>query len=317
MHVLTADRLREILDLVEESLLAPETTGEELAARAYLSRFHFDRLLTASLGEPPGAFRRRLLLERAAHRLTMTDDAVIDVALDSGYASPEAFARAFSRAYGTAPSDYRTRNRGRHEIPAPSGIHFHPPGGLRLPSDTRRTGMDVLIRMVDHHLALTGDIIDRAARLDDGVLDRPIELSVEGIDENPTLRSITERLVGQLEMWNSAVQGGTSMPDDGDSTPSAWRQRLDAAAPEFRDLIVTPVRDGHADDTFVDAICEPPETFTYGGALAHVLTFSAVRRTMAIGALESAGIDDLGAGDPMLFVGGEGSDASRITRRGD
>jgi hypothetical protein len=46
-----------------------------------------------------------------------------------------------------------------------------------------------------------------------------------------------------------------------------------------------------------------------------VLTFSAVRRTMAIGALESAGIGDLGSGDPMRRVGGNGNDASDITRR--
>jgi hypothetical protein len=50
------------------------------------------------------------------------------------------------------------------------------------------------------------------------------------------------------------------------------------------------------------------------GVLAHVLTFAAVRRTLAVGALESSGIGDLGAGDPMRFVGQEGSDASGITR---
>ncbi len=48
--------------------------------------------------------------------------------------------------------------------------------------------------------------------------------------------------------------------------------------------------------------------------LAHVLTFSAVRRTLAIGALESAGIGDLGSGDPMAFVGGSGADAAAIER---
>jgi hypothetical protein len=42
-----------------------------------------------------------------------------------------------------------------------------------------------------------------------------------------------------------------------------------------------------------------------------------VRRTLAIGALKSSGIGDLGAGDPMRFVGGEGSDASQITRNFD
>jgi transcriptional regulator GlxA family with amidase domain len=37
------DQLREILDVVQESLERPDMTGDELAARAYLSRFHFDR----------------------------------------------------------------------------------------------------------------------------------------------------------------------------------------------------------------------------------------------------------------------------------
>ena len=69
-----------------------------------------------------------------------------------------------------------------------------------------------------------------------------------------------------------------------------------------------------ADETFIDAVCDPPETFTYGGLLAHVLTFAAVRRTMAIGALETAGVTDLGSGDPMRFVGGSGADASTIQR---
>jgi AraC family transcriptional regulator len=65
---MTRDRLREILDLVERSLDEPDTTGADLAKRAFLSRFHFDRLLSGALGEPPGAFRRRLLLERAAYQ---------------------------------------------------------------------------------------------------------------------------------------------------------------------------------------------------------------------------------------------------------
>ena len=68
------DRLRAILDVVQAGLDDPALTGAELAGRAYLSRFHFDRLVVAGLGEPPGAFRRRLLLERSAHRLASTSD---------------------------------------------------------------------------------------------------------------------------------------------------------------------------------------------------------------------------------------------------
>jgi len=316
----TADRLRWILDLVEESLDQPELTGGDLAARAYLSRFHFDRLAAAALGEPPGAFRRRLLLERAAHRLASTADPVIEVALDAGYGSPEAFARAFGRAYGAAPSAYRRggapppgRNLTRHDLAAASGVHFHPPGALRLPGPSRREPMDVLEGMLDHHLSLVGDIVDRSAGVGDRVLDQPIELSVEGIDAHPTLRSLTDRLVSQLEMWIAALEGAAAMPRNA-ASPQTWRPRLDVAGPRFRELVMTPVREGRADDTFVDAICDPPETFSYGGVLAHVLTFAAVRRTMAIGALESAGQRDLGSGDPMHFVGGSGADASTIRR---
>ena len=147
--------------------------------------------------------------------------------------------------------------------------------------------MDVLDRMIDHHLWLVGEIVDRTGQVDEAVLDRPIELSVEG---------------------------GTSMPEPGETTAAGLRARLDHIDPRFRELVVRPVHEGRADETFVDAVCDPPETFTYGGIVAHVLTFAAVRRTMAIGALTSAGIEDLGSGDPMRFVGGTGTDASQIDR---
>lgn len=305
--------VRQILELVEESLDDPDHVASDLAAAAHLSRFHFDRLVTAALGEPPGAFRRRVLLERAAYRLATGDDPVIAVALDAGYASPDAFRRAFVRGFGAGPAQYRRRAGGSYELPADNGIHFHPPGGLRLPATRRSSAMDVLTRMYEHHVTLTGDIVDRLTDVGADVLDRPIESSVEGIDSHPTLRSVVERLVRQLEMWVIAVEGGASIPS-GPDDPSGLRVRLEAVAPRFRDAVVTPIEQGEGDRAFVDATCTPPQTFTLGGVLAHVLTFSAVRRTLAIGALESAGVGDLGSGDPMTFVGGEGADAAQIKR---
>jgi transcriptional regulator GlxA family with amidase domain len=60
----TRDRLRTLIDVLVDSLGEP-ARGDELARRAYLSRFHFDRLVAAGLGEAPGEFRG-LVLERAA-----------------------------------------------------------------------------------------------------------------------------------------------------------------------------------------------------------------------------------------------------------
>jgi AraC-like DNA-binding protein len=305
--------LREIIRLVEQSLDEPGLDAGELASRACLSRFHFDRLASAALGEPPGAFRRRLLLERAAHRLVTTTETIIQIGAEAAYTSPDAFTRAFFRAYGTTPTGYRRQHRSVHDLQSANGIHFHPPGGLRLPATQRNEPMDVLTRMYDHHVELTGAIVDRLPAVPVKVLDQPIELPVEGIDARPTLRELCDKLVRQLEMWVSAVEGATSIPA-GQTSPEALRARLGQAAPRFRAVIVDRVAAGAGGDTFLDATCQPPQTFTLGGVLAHVLTFAAVRRTLAVGALESSGIGDLGAGDPMHFVGEEGADASGISR---
>ena len=68
---------------------------------------------------------------------------------------------------------------------------------------------------------------------------------------------------------------------------------------------VTSIDGNRLDESFVDANCEPAQVFTYGGMPGHVLTFAAHRRALAIGALHSAGITDLGPGDPMRWVSDE------------
>jgi hypothetical protein len=52
------DRLRDVVDAVIEAL-DEGLDGRALAARAMLSRFHFNRLVRAGIGEAPAAFRRR------------------------------------------------------------------------------------------------------------------------------------------------------------------------------------------------------------------------------------------------------------------
>jgi AraC family transcriptional regulator len=157
--------------------------------------------------------------------------------------------------------------------------------------------------MVEHHVWLVGEIVDRAGALTDEQLDAPIELSVEGVDDDPTLRSLLSRLVGQMDMWNAAMDSRVYdfEVERGESIESI-RARLRDAGPVFLDRAREVIDGSRLDETFVDAICEPPEVFTYGGMIAHVLTFAAHRRTLAIGALHSVGITDLGAGDPMRWV---------------
>ena len=277
--------------------------GDQLAAHAYLSRFHFDRVVAATAGETPARFRRRVLLERSAYRLLTTRANILDVAVEAGYSSNEAFTRAFQRAYGLGPAAWRKRPNRSIQLETPNGVHFHPPGGLRLPARTEVTSMDLLVKMVEHHVWLVGEIVDRAARLDDEALDRAIEVSVDDGNDVTSLRSLLSRLIGQMDMWNCALANQAYDWDvENGETVASMRSRLDRVGPTYLGHIREVSEQGRLDETFVDAICEPAEVFTYGGMVAHVLTFAAYRRTLAVQALDAAGIGDLGYGDPMRWV---------------
>lgn len=294
-----ADTFAAFLDALAETL---DLGSEERARRLHLSRFHLARVVSAAGGEPPERMRRRLLLERAAHRLVTSDERVVDVAFEAGFGSHEAFTRAFAREYGAPPSRWR-QHPTRTRIAGPSGVHFHPPGSLRLPTTREVTPMDLLTRMIEHHVWLTGEMIDRAARLTDEQLDAPIEVPIDTIDDDMTVRSVLGRLVGQLAQWNAAVeQRRYDWDQERGKTLGTLRRELEAEGAAFLAQVLATVEEGRLDDTFVDVTCEPPRVFTYGGMVAHVLTFAAVRRLVVLGALETAGITDLNAGDPMEWV---------------
>ncbi len=302
MSTVRTDTFATFIDVLAESLDDHDASGDELAARLHLSRFHFDRMISAAAGEPPAALRRRVLLERAAYRLVTTDRTVLDVAVEAGYSSHEAFTRAFTRAYGTSPTEWR-RHPTRFQLDAPSDVHFHPPGRLRFPARGKVGTMDLLQAMVRHHVWLVGEMIDRAATLSDERLDEPIEISVEGVDDDPTMRSLLSRLVGQMAMWNATID---ARPYDFDvergESIGSMRARLATEGTAFLETVGETAEQGRLDETFVDALCEPPVVMTYGGMIAHVLTFAAHRRTLVAGALVDAGITDLGAGDPLYWV---------------
>jgi hypothetical protein len=80
------------------------------------------------------------------------------------------------------------------------------------------------------------------------------------------------------------------------------RDRLAAVAPAFLTEVRDAIANSRLDETFVNALCEPAEVYTYGGMIAHVLTFAAHNRTLVALALKKAGVDDLGWGDPMRWV---------------
>jgi AraC-like DNA-binding protein len=298
-----ADHFASFVGVLADALDDHEATGEDLAARLYLSRFHLDRIVASVAGEPPRRFRRRILLERAAYRLLTTDRTVLDIAVEAGYGSHEAFTRAFAKAYGAGPAQWRRSRPARIRLEAPSDVHFHTHGSLRLPADRKVTPMELLTRMVEHHVWLTGQIVEHAARLTDAQLDERVELNIDDDPDPATLRRLMSRLVGQMGMWNAALANREyAWSVEEHESVDALRRRLAEEGPTYLSHVREVVDEGRLDDTFVDALREPAEVFTYGGMIAHVLTFAAHRRTLAVLALDKHGVTDLGWGDPMRWV---------------
>jgi len=91
------------IEFIEENL-EKELTMKEVAGKAFLSKYHFQRMFSMIAGISIGEYIRNRRLTCAAKELATTNTKVIDIALKYGYASPESFSKAFSKFNGFPPS---------------------------------------------------------------------------------------------------------------------------------------------------------------------------------------------------------------------
>ena len=290
------DRLRELLDAVLDE---DNQSLQEMAKGAHSSPFHFTRQLSRAAYEPPVAMRRRVMLERAAHQLRQ-GTSVTDAAFAAGYESVDGFSRAFQRAYGHPPS--RVPSTGGHWLPAPNGIHFHPPTSLWV--HTKEASMSALTeQLVAHDIDDTRALLDLAKGLPDEDYRRsqlPGNTTLDWDGPEESLADVLTKIVFTKEVWLAAIEG-TDFPADQANDPATLVERHEDAAPRW----LAAVRDfesrGAWDDRLVDALCDPPESFVISSVVAHVLTYSTHRRQLARQLIRGAG-HDVDSGDPINWL---------------
>ena len=109
--------LREVTPLLIGVQSNPErdVSLASLAAEHGYSPSHFHRVFTDVVGETPKAHVERVRLERAAYRLAVTKESILDIALSIGFRSHETFTRAFRRRFDCTPSDLRRRSVNRQK----------------------------------------------------------------------------------------------------------------------------------------------------------------------------------------------------------
>jgi AraC family transcriptional regulator len=303
MAMKNSSLMDEMADLLGTSL-DESTSGQALARDAHYSRFHFQRMFRQVTGETLGSCQRRLRLERAAYQLLQGSPSITMIAIEAGFASLEGFSRAFRKMAGISPNQFRRVHPVSWLLQTPNDIHYDPVVGaaIRL-TERRKSGepMNLNDILLEHDLWLTRRFLEKAKSLTDAQLDEPLigignPLSVLG--EEKTLREMLHRLVFTRERWMDSVHGRKEN-ENPDKSIKGMLKRLDSAFGEFIALAGKVQAENLWETSFIDLVCQPPETFTYGGMIAHVVTFSAYRRTAVIEAFEHFGIEDFGAGDPV------------------
>lgn len=103
----STSRVTRVVRRIESEPLGELALGR-LAEEAGLSPYHFLRSFLQVTGLTPHQYVRRSRLRRAATRLALGKERVLDVALDCGFRDVSNFNRAFRAEFGMNPSAYRS-----------------------------------------------------------------------------------------------------------------------------------------------------------------------------------------------------------------
>lgn len=97
------DGIQQAVQYIEDNL-TQELDIADIAAKAYVSPFYFQKIFGVLCGFTVGEYIRYRRLTLAAEELSCSGQRVLDVALKYGYESQDSFSRAFTRFHGVSPS---------------------------------------------------------------------------------------------------------------------------------------------------------------------------------------------------------------------
>lgn len=102
----------------------------DVADHVGYSPFHLARSFEKQLGVPPGQFLAAHRFQRAKELLLTSDDRVLDICFEVGFASAGTFTRRFGAAVGTSPQEFRRLPHVLADAPArPVDLPGGDPGG--------------------------------------------------------------------------------------------------------------------------------------------------------------------------------------------
>ena len=103
-------QIQQIVDEIDSSIRAHNDAALTLSAlsrRLGYSEYHMSRKFREIAGMPLRDYLRRRRLAFALKEVRDSEKSFLEIALDYGFSSHEAFTRAFKSTYGLTPGEYR------------------------------------------------------------------------------------------------------------------------------------------------------------------------------------------------------------------
>ncbi|MEZ9523751.1 AraC family transcriptional regulator [Enterovibrio norvegicus] len=100
------DKIQIGVDFIEANL-GNDIQLNNVAKTAGLSQWHFQRIFKALTGETLKTYIRNRRLSCSLLSLEVNDNRILDIALEAGFESQEAYTRAFKSLFGVTPNQYR------------------------------------------------------------------------------------------------------------------------------------------------------------------------------------------------------------------
>lgn len=100
-------QIQKAVDYIEDHL-SDELQVETISKVAGFSRWHFQIVFSATIGDSLKEYIRKRRLSNAMNELG-TDKRILDIALDAGFESQEAFSRAFKTMFNFTPGECRKK----------------------------------------------------------------------------------------------------------------------------------------------------------------------------------------------------------------
>lgn len=141
-----SELITKALNYIKSENKKSDITIDDVATHAGFSTDYFNRIFFAHTGFNIMEYVRFSRLKKAAHLLRVTNNDILDIALDCGYEAHESFSRAFKNQYGISPSEYRKKYEKEE---AYYGDFYNDTIGARL-----------LHEFKDFKLAYSDDVID-------------------------------------------------------------------------------------------------------------------------------------------------------------